>query len=122
MLMTEASARNRWCPMTRVKDRQSAGSTSAVFNRDSSATHPLTTCVGSRCAMWRWAEPYSRQTIPADNPNAETESAAGPRRAPQGWEFCPAEDDNACWVEPEALAHHRRGGYCGLAGKPEITA
>jgi hypothetical protein len=52
---------------------------------------------------------------------ANTEEATGgrPANVPESWEFCPADEDPAAWIEPQEDANARRRGYCAMAGKPE---
>lgn len=85
------------------------------------ANHPIRSacCDGSLCALWRWDSPMKQRHCPATNQDAETETDAGfkPPHC-EGWEFCPAGDDSACWVEPDEEAAARREGYCGMGSKP----
>lgn len=79
-------------------------------------------CHGANCMAWRWANVVNRNFREAQNPKALTELEAGPRTAPDCWEFFafdPAEDVfEAGWLEPRADADARRLGFCGLAGTP----
>lgn len=48
MIRPEADFLGKWCPFARAHDVYSA-------NRDADGTVPSgTTCIGSRCAAWRW--------------------------------------------------------------------
>lgn len=79
-------------------------------------------CIGPRCAMWRWDDVVNRRQRNAEKHDAATEQEAGYKPPHcEGWEFFPAGDAQACWVEPEESANARRVGYCGLAGKPGIA-
>ena len=79
-------------------------------------------CAGAQCMAWRWANVTNRHFREAQNPQAATELEAGPRTAPDSWEFFafdPAQDVfEAGWLEPRADADARRLGFCGLAGTP----
>lgn len=47
--MTEAEAKNKWCPMTRMVRHHTDNPT----NRNACG-EPTTFCLGSACMMWRW--------------------------------------------------------------------
>ncbi|MEY8688375.1 MAG: hypothetical protein AB9M53_00665 [Leptothrix sp. (in: b-proteobacteria)] len=107
MSHTPKQAEALWCPMVH-----------ATSNR----------CIADRCAMWRWDGAKEPPYRIAAAQGATTERNAGPR--PEGdFEFVPAELDgrhwshvvNAHWIESEESAQKRRLGFCGLAGRPELT-
>jgi hypothetical protein len=95
MLMSEAEARNKWCPL--LHD----------------------TCLASKCAYWRIV--VKRRFETAQNESATKEEYAGPK--PDycaGWEFVPRNwGSSAGWLEPLKEACARAKGYCGMAGAPE---
>lgn len=51
--MTEEEARQKWCPMVRVRDY---GEDEPATNRDNSGRHKqkIHTCLASDCMMWVW--------------------------------------------------------------------
>lgn len=64
MVLTEAEAAQRWCPLVRVmrKGDMAAEVALAAVNTDPYTTHDSREgrelcCVGSRCMMWRWDDP-----------------------------------------------------------------
>ena len=87
--MNEATAKTKWCPMTRaVAIRYQGEDPSASFNKlqleqkdESIVPKNIGHCIGSGCMMWRWNEPLF------DGPDSYV-SEPGPE------------------------------GYCGLAGSP----
>ncbi len=100
---TERQASELWCPMEHGKDDEE------------------TTCIGSGCAAWRWAEDHpALKSVRCADPNATTEPPRPAPYVPASWVFCPSGDDHACWVEPSAEAQARRRGYCGLAGVVQV--
>lgn len=50
MLLTEAEAKSRWCPMVRQADPQDNFRFAANRGKASGAA----LCIASGCAMWRW--------------------------------------------------------------------
>lgn len=92
MLTSEADAKGKWCPFSRklvtlnhlTADMPMAISSAGRANDD----RPITACLGSVCAAWRW-QGWKRKghTLIAQNPDEEERD--GPRL-----------------------------GYCGLAGEP----
>lgn len=85
--------------------------------------HAAQACEGPGCAMWRWAEAALQRLYTPDDVTATDE----PERwdgLTSDWEWHPYDDfmgEPAHWLESLAAAKARRRGYCGLAGKPEIT-
>lgn len=79
-----------------------------------------TGCHGDQCMAWRWANVTERGFHAAENPTALTEEEAGPRCAPDSWEWCGYDfsEGDAGWREPRREADARRLGFCGLAGTP----
>lgn len=120
---TESQALSLWCPMVRLSPLPPGNPNLAYLQpttRGIEVQHG--NCIGSRCAMWRWADETKRRIHWASVQGAHTEEEAGTKPdLCEGWEFRPAEDDPACWVEPEDRAMARSRGYCGLAGKPEVA-
>lgn len=119
---TENKARETWCPMARGFDPADNGGATATNRPLSYGDRPTRAdvlCIGSRCAVWRWAdgEPVP-DLIRAEDRQATTEPPR-PSWVPKSWNFCPYdpdEGDPAQWIEdPESTAARRRG-YCGLAG------
>ena len=119
MLLTETEAKKKWCPHVRA----------AISHEDNNACNAgvegsrvpsYSCCVGSGCMMWRWAEDIPRRRwVNTANGNDMTDPGSPPN-VPESWEFCPADDEDSCWVEPQGEATARRRGYCGLAGRPNI--
>jgi len=108
MYKTESEAKEAFCPNS--------------LNNDSGAL----ACLGSGCMAWRWhpitfANTGRRKFFVAANANAQNEKEAGrrPEIVPPSWEFCPADDDSAGWLEPEHAALDRRVGFCGMASHPD---
>jgi len=48
--MTEAEAKQQWCPHARIDGEQRGD---AAYNRDSDDM-PVGHCIGSACMAWRW--------------------------------------------------------------------
>lgn len=98
MLMTEENAADIWCPQSRVLlPINQAGNRISTFQmknaneRDKQfyeAQIADCSCIGSRCAMWRWSGTHAKRYITV---NGQPELLQSPET---------------------------RQGYCGLAGKP----
>lgn len=97
MMLTEDEAKTKWCPM--VRHDMDGG-----FNRfHSDGTAPASaTCIGSACMMWRWNE-YTDQY----RHYRHSEPPEG-----EGWE-------RTAHPGQWRRKNPNRGGFCGLAGKPE---
>jgi len=129
VLVTEAEARKKWCPMVRIARRESPEPYSnslvqivvAGCNTDAlggTRVPASCRCIASDCMMWVTAgeAPVYRTLVCAEDA-AETEPAR-PDHVPPSWTFVPAsEDDNgiAHWIEPDNDYNARRLGRCGLA-------
>ncbi len=114
---TEQQATELWCPMVRAANGHMASNCAVNVAAVEGSSPHWQTCIASRCAMWRWSESApARQLTSCQDRDATTEPPR-PFTVPADWEFCPAGDDHACWVEPDAAALARRTGYCGLAGQ-----
>lgn len=125
MLLTEKEAAEKWCPHVRIAVLAGTGGAACNEHPDPEIDAACR-CVGSRCAMWRWAEPMRRSlwmpesSVPYSEPAAPAPDR--PADVPMSWEWTPAmdpSDPSGGWLEPESEANARRRGYCGLAGKPE---
>lgn len=150
-MIKENEAGKLWCPMSRVAQCGNAD-ISTTYNRTLNkqiieATVNVTSddgetkqrpgmlleaiagvskaanCIGSKCAMWRWADkPFqvSRTRVMCNDPLAVTEPAR-PDGLNEKFVFIPCDEDvDAHWAEPEEVWLSRRRGYCGLAGRPEV--
>lgn len=107
MILTEAEARGKWCPESRVLEwtqdhsRQDLKSTlaSAAINRRGGSLgteYRASACVGSGCMFWRWHDHVTDDgTLCTPLPTAHL------ARSP----------------DKERPLTERRG-YCGKAGKP----
>lgn len=76
------------------------------------------TCIGNRCAAWRYTEHLRQRAILAPDVCAKDEPTR-PAGVPASWQWRPftgTDDDPASWVQPVDEAHGERYGYCGLAG------
>lgn len=144
MSHTETQARELWCPMVRTARREivtvdlSAGTSDEPVVVGGCNTDALgrvrvpasCRCVASECAMWRWGHRASPQFIKAVDQDAATDEQARASQAqsaaiqpPADWGFIgPADDDVVGWLEPEGDIRARDKGYCGLAGRPEVTS
>jgi hypothetical protein len=70
-MLTEDEAKQKWCPMTRVLDWQTAGVmigenpaiASAAVNRvEGGSGIPVDAyCIGSDCMMWRWQQQQANE-------------------------------------------------------------
>ena len=108
MVVTEAEAKNQWCPMVRY-------SPTATGNYSENTTH-TEGCIGSGCMMWSWRQVNTLPDyIVCEDKNATEE----PKRTidvPQSWTFVPSSSsENAHWAEPQEECNARRTGTCGLA-------
>ena len=118
MIHTETKARELWCPMVRIARREliqphapdTAYNNTVVAGCNTDALGRTRVpascrCIASECAMWRW--------VPSDETHQE-------RR------IVPVEVGNTRGIRkmevtvnvPNAPTH----GYCGLAGRPEVSA
>jgi len=133
MVLTEAEAKNRWCPFGRRLGDTIEGEL-YVSNNPNASRHCK--CVGSDCTAWRWWEekptwspalqtrtvPPMPAVDPEDGKNTEywTDEdiqAWAEKHKPgdgEGWRWDP---EDFCWFIP-ATPRPRRG-YCGIAGKPD---
>jgi hypothetical protein len=92
MLTSEADAKGKWCPFSRklvtlnhlTADMPMAISSAGRANDD----RPITACLGSMCAAWRW-QGWKVKGFDTIAPNPDEANREGPRL-----------------------------GYCGLAGEP----
>jgi hypothetical protein len=56
VIVTEAQAKQLWCPYVRSETYGVAGTALHSANRDFHGDpSPGATCLGSRCMLWRWA-------------------------------------------------------------------
>jgi len=53
MILLEAEAREKWCPMTRFI--AASGRLDLASNRQSHVNDPWENCLASACMMWRWS-------------------------------------------------------------------
>jgi hypothetical protein len=51
---TEAEAKRRWCPMTRVLTWGSELDAFGSYNRNNDRLDKQSLCIASQCMMWRW--------------------------------------------------------------------
>ena len=102
--MTEAEAKQRWCPMVRIPTPKGVANRVLVATVEHSGIidghlyEPLTHCIGSACMMW-----------------VETHR----RNVPTGKDIVVKTlKDGKSWnqLEPETIIEI--SGHCGLAGKP----
>ena len=109
MSISEADAKTKWCPFSRVPFGNGTVSGNRGFDGHPSGEETL--CVGADCMAWRWIGP-------------ELETAdkfkMGERPDGEGWE-CTLPDagrdkfeNNSRWSRP----YPHRDGFCGMAGKP----
>lgn len=123
---TKKEASELWCPMVRMAQSFDDGNASNCGDPAKMRNPSYARCIASKCAMWRWSSGEIARRFhnaPSELSGAQTEEEAGGRRGyiPLSWEFIPAEDDGALWLEPESEAAARRTGYCGLAGMGGLT-
>lgn len=75
-------------------------------------------CSASKCMAWRWVSDQRPGLWPCRLADAKYESAMveppRPSWLPEDARFCPAEDDEAYWVESDQSYAARCLGYCGL--------
>lgn len=150
MLMTLKESADKWCPMVRIARREMilpygnpdsamnievvAGCNTDAFGR--TRVPSSCRCVADQCAMWRWGEPapeprdaeswYPEDDYPEEEPSR-------PAKVPENAVWTPLsgegnEIEGGYWEEnPETLRAENeravagRRGYCGLAGRAEIT-
>lgn len=62
-------------------------------------------CEASECMAWRWSKTYIPVAPPSECPSCRGES----------------KDCSECDGTGK-IGHYEHGGYCGLAGKPEVDA
>lgn len=101
-MMTEAEAKTKWCPFSRVGQNMGDKpiAVNRTFHESNSGSHVVqmqTRCLASGCMAWGWLEPeyHHRRFIP--DPSGELDENG---------------DRKGTWEEhPE-----KRRGYCGLAG------
>ena len=102
---TEAEAKELWCPFARSAFQYRTGSVNGdcmiVANR-SENDQPISSCIASKCAAWRWAKD------------------GGPMFAkPDGTIWY--SHGHAEWIKTAEEAGYIRmeqKGFCGLAGAP----
>ena len=116
---TPEQASKLWCPMGRVGVMPDAGGPAGINDSTSSFS---CNCIASGCAMWRWGDPApSRRVFVSESQTAISEPVG---EYTGDWPFVPydpIDGEPACWLEPEDKAAARRRGFCGLAGRPEVT-
>lgn len=105
MVIENDRAHEKWCPEARMHRYD------ASVNRDTNGgTMHMPTCLGSRCAVWRWWEEGGPMEIPV----AKVELATK-----RGWVL--ADDQKLAREGTSVMMIHTspsRKGYCGLAGRP----
>lgn len=109
---TEEESRSLWCPLV-----QHEGTAGGSFNRGSVPGNPLNrartatqdthlcSCIGSRCAAWRWT-PKPVLGVACSDPMA-TVAPARPIGVGMDWLFTPALPQfhiDAWWVSPRESA------------------
>lgn len=97
MNITEAEARKKWCPFGRAPWLSNTDAAAAC--NLTQAGDPMARCIASDCMAWR-----------ADN---EYRHARKGRKPPRGFVIDGESDE-----ELGEVVFVKRGGYCGLAGKP----
>ena len=122
---TEEESRSLWCPLV-----QHEGVAGGSFNRGSVPGNPLNrartapqdthlcSCIGSRCAAWRWA-PAPVRSIPCADPLATT-MPTRPIGVGMDWQFTPALMQfriSAWWTSPRESAP-ATGGCAWAASGP----
>lgn len=94
--MTEDEAKTKWCPFTRVVVAfADTMSQAATANRDQPSTYGAypgpTSCIGSVCMAWRWAQPGivagldlsgTAEEVAARYPDAKSDGYCGLAGAP----------------------------------------
>ena len=105
MVIENDSAHEKWCPEGRMRNYDSS------INRDTSGgIKGMPTCMGSRCAAWRWWDEGGPCEIPLSRVNLLTQ---------QGW-VCA--DNQALAREGISIVmvntSPSRKGYCGKAERP----
>lgn len=118
--MREDQAKTKWCPMVRTVPDAQGYASGNHFEGGSFSERTL--CRGSECMMWRQMEQQQFQFLEAPDVEAFIEPQR-PTCVPKEWAFVPATKSPlntqlAGWLEDDASARLRIGGYCGLAGKP----
>ena len=53
-MTTEHEAKNLWCPMVRLREQNAPAHNRRILGVGETE-HDFCYCIGSRCAMWRWA-------------------------------------------------------------------
>lgn len=132
MLTNVKEASALWCPMTRSAGFIGKGKIGPAVNRIhqsetgveidcDDSPQPYSTCIGPKCAMWRWAEPIRIRVIaPEKWPENDAHVPERPAHIPESWTWEPGDGDPPGWVEPKDEAQARRLGFCGLAGKVDL--
>ena len=97
---SEEEAQGKWCPMVRLAgfaDSQAAGTS---WNRLPGDTEerPSSTCIASRCMMWRWGGARANDPSKVTSPTLPLLQVA---------------------LMPES--EKTRVGYCGLAANPNLV-
>jgi hypothetical protein len=67
MLLTEAEARQRWCPFSRVADRHGGVNRGLGIVEDNVLWPSQCVCIASACMAWRWKE-YTSYVEPEPAP------------------------------------------------------
>ena len=98
---TEAEAREKWCPYSRVGEQASG----AAENRPDGSYN----CIASQCMAWRWGVALHYADSP-DHVNPRCEVRCFPTKA-----LCETYYEK----NSERALSGMVGGYCGLAGRPE---
>jgi len=108
--MTEADAKQRWCPFARVWhcDGEHGDVTGVAINRFASEHDPIrdtnARCIGSMCMAWRTTHVEIQEERFAQEARPEGE----------GWEPFSDSPRNCAWKR--TLAAPVTHGFCGLAG------
>jgi len=106
MLLTEADAKTKWCPMVRMED-QYAGAAANTIGPDFN-------CIASGCMMWRQGpvefeyQPVNRDVLVDVRDEA-----------PKGWAVGLRINQSTGTQERVWKREKPRRGYCGLAGRVE---
>jgi hypothetical protein len=94
VLLTEKEALEKWCPLPGV-----IAATDYMTDTD--------TCVASKCMGWRWADPPTKREI-----TMTREEIA---------DMCNTPLDKVEAADCRDVPNPHRRGFCGLAGKPDLT-
>lgn len=134
-MITEAQAKDRWCPHARATDM---GDTPLSINRRGRSADPDCLCLASACMAWRWGEaaadePQRECWWPETEDETVLRGTVGPDRpdevpASAQWISMTGSDEaddheGGHWEEPQVehqarvvAACNSRHGFCGAFG------